>query len=168
MRQTHIFLSTTKQSSEVSMNRREVLARAAVLSSVMISGISFADEKKSEKAATVGKDKLKKVTDAAFDCLKKGEACTSHCLDMIAAGDTSMKNCLSPLANMMAACTAISKIASYDTAKPEVIKNLALACADLCKDCSDACKVHAGHHPVCKNCMEACDKCAEACTALTA
>jgi Cys-rich four helix bundle protein (predicted Tat secretion target) len=143
------------------MNRREMLASAGILSTVMLSGISFADDKKS---GSISKDKLKKVTDAAFDCIKKGEACTSHCLDMIAGGDTSMKNCLPTLANMMAACTAISKIASYDSAKPETIKHLATVCADLCKDCSDACKVHAEHHAVCKTCMEACNKCADACT----
>lgn len=145
------------------MNRREMLASAGILSAVMMSGVSFADDKK----GAISKDKLKKVTDTAFDCIKKGEACTSHCLDMIAAGDTSMKNCLPTLANMMAACTAISKVASYDSAKPETIRHLAAVCADLCKDCSGACKMHADMHAVCKTCMEACNKCTEACTEIT-
>jgi Cys-rich four helix bundle protein (predicted Tat secretion target) len=146
------------------MNRREMLTSAGIISSILISGISFADEKKS--IAPVSKDKLKKATDASFGCIKKGEACTAHCLDMIASGDTSMKNCLPTLANMMASCTAFSKIASYDSVKPETIRHLASVCADLCKDCSDACKIHADHHAVCKSCMEACNKCAEACTEL--
>ena len=60
------------------MNRREMLASASVLSTMMLSGVSFADEKKSEKTNPISKEKLKKVTDAAFDCIKKGEACTAH------------------------------------------------------------------------------------------
>ena len=146
------------------MNRREMLNTLGIISAVMVSGVTFADEKKLD----ISKEKLKKATDAAFDCIKKGEACTSHCLDMISAGDTSMKNCLAPLANMMASCTALSKIGSYDSAKPETLRSLASACADLCRDCAAACKVHASHHAVCKNCMDACNTCADACNDITA
>jgi Cys-rich four helix bundle protein (predicted Tat secretion target) len=152
---------------ELKMNRRNLLAGAGILSTMMLSGISFADEKKADKTGPISKDKLKKATDAAFDCIKKGEACTAHCLDMIASGDTSMKDCLPTLANMMAACAAFAKIGTYNSAKPEAMRHLASACADLCKDCAESCKTHA-EHAVCKVCMDACNKCAEACTAMTA
>src|SRR5436305_3901453 len=100
------------------MNRREMLAGVGILSTLFMSEISFGDKKNSETSA-LSKEKLKKATDAAFDCIKKGEACLSHCIDMIRAGDTSMKNCYGTLQNMMASCTALSKIGSYDTSKPE-------------------------------------------------
>src|ERR1700677_107865 len=129
------------------MNRREMLASAGILSTAILSGVSFAEEKKSEKTNPISKEKLKKATDAAFDCIKKGEACLAHCLDMQAAGDDSMKDCQPVIANMLAACTAFSKIGSYDSAKPETLRRLASVCADLCKDCAGICKLHAEKHP---------------------
>ena len=142
------------------MDRREILAGAGILGAVMMSGLpALADD----GAKSISKEKLQKITDTTFDCLKKGEACYGHCLEMLKKGDTSMKECHSTLSNMMAACTAMSKISSYDSAKPDAIRKLAAVCASLCRDCSDSCKVHAEHHAVCKTCMEACNKCASAC-----
>jgi len=146
------------------MTRRELLASAGILSTVLMSGASFADNK---GASEISKDKLKKAVDTSFDCLKKGEACYSHCLDMLAQGDTSMNNCHPSLQNMMAACTAMTKVGTYGSAKTQSIKHLAAACADLCKECADACKLHA-EHAVCKSCMEACNKCVDACNDVAA
>lgn len=144
------------------MNRREVLVGAGVISTILMSKISVA----AEKGTAPTREELKKITDASFDCLKTGEACETMCIELLAKGDTSMKNCHATLQNMLAACTAMTKVGSYDTAKPETIRRLAAVCSDLCKECSESCKVHAEHHAICKSCMDSCNRCANACDAI--
>jgi Cys-rich four helix bundle protein (predicted Tat secretion target) len=148
------------------MNRREILAGAGVLSTALMSGVAFGADRKSDGSAPT-REQLKKIIDTSFDCLKTGEACGAHCVEMLSKGDTSMKTCYGTVQNMMAACSAMIKVGTVDSAKPETIKKLAGVCADLCKECAEACKVHSDHHAVCKACMDSCNKCIDACTQIS-
>src|SRR4051794_27694657 len=42
------------------------------------------------------------LTDAAYDCLKKGDACVAHCVMLLGSGDTSMAGCAAAVHDMVA------------------------------------------------------------------
>jgi len=68
------------------MNRRELLIGTGA---VLVAAAARADKPKTAPAAASGSS----LTDAAADCIKKGEACLAHCMTMLGSGDTSMSGC---------------------------------------------------------------------------
>lgn len=91
--------------------------------------------------------------DAAFDCVRRGEACVPHCVDTLAKGDTMLAECLESVLAMMPVCTAVSRLATIDAPR---LKELAKVCGDICADCEKVCRKHESHHAVCKACADAC------------
>jgi hypothetical protein len=63
---------------------------------------------------------------------------------------------------MLATCEATLKLAAQDS---KHLRAMAALCAQACRDCEAACRVHAEHHVTCKRCMESCGRCAQACDA---
>jgi Cys-rich four helix bundle protein (predicted Tat secretion target) len=95
------------------------------------------------------------VADAAQACLAKGQTCLSHCIGMVAAGDTSMSGCLRTVHDMHAVMSGVAAAAASGSRH---LGALARAAMEFCKDCEAECKKHADKHAVCKDCMEACTR----------
>ncbi len=98
--------------------------------------------------------------DAAFACLKLGEACQQHCLSLLSKGDATLAECASTIAAMLPACEALTQLAVQNSPR---LKAMAAVCADLCRDCEKACRKHEMHHAICKACADSCAACAREC-----
>ena len=101
-----------------------------------------------------------KIIDTSLHCVKQGQACVQHCLDMFKMKDTSMAECADSVQEMLATCTAISQLASYDSRH---LKAFAKVCVKVCEDCKEACDEHADTHAVCKDCSDSCKDCIKSC-----
>ncbi len=130
------------------MNRREVLVGAGALALAAVAKAAPKDK----PAAEAHHGGMQSLVDASADCLKKGEACESHCLGMLGSGDTSMAACSTAVRDMIASSRAVMTLAS---AGSKHTRALAKACADICKDCEAECRKHQ-QHPPCHDCAEAC------------
>ncbi len=97
---------------------------------------------------------------AAHDCMLKGDACLSHCLDLLGTGDTSMKDCSHSVRLMNAMMVGLAAAAAANSPR---LSELAKVAMKFCQDCEAACKPHAGHHATCRECMEACQRTIAAC-----
>lgn len=103
--------------------------------------------------------------DAANSCLKHGEICMDHCIELVKAGDTSIAACLASVSEMLASCAAISKLAAYQSVH---LPAFAKACIAVCEDCEKECRRHEDKHIECKNCAESCKECIAACKKVAA
>lgn len=104
------------------------------------------------------------LVDAALDCVKKGQACNDHCIDLVKSGDTSIADCMASVSEMLAACTALSQMASYQSSH---LAAFAKVCISVCKDCEKECRKHEDKHAECKACAESCNDCIKACEKVT-
>ena len=139
------------------MNRRQFFLTASTTPALACHSVSGSGSQQ---------DALAHVAEAAHACVAIADDCLRHCHQRLSSGDTTMAECHGTVLNMIAVCTAMTKLATYRTASMAHAKSLAAACRELCLECANACKVHAGHHAECKACMQHCEKCAEACQAL--
>jgi Cys-rich four helix bundle protein (predicted Tat secretion target) len=92
---------------------------------------------------------------ATWDCIAKGEACLSHCMETFAAGDTTMAECAASVDTMLPVCNALAHLAVRDS---KHLPAIARACNDVCADCEKACREHAEHQPECKAAADACQR----------
>ena len=102
-------------------------------------------------------------TEAAFDCVKKGEACIAHCLALLSTGDTTMAECAAAAHDMVAAAQALAVIGSSGSKHIAAAARLAL---EACTDCEAACRKHADKHVICRECADSCARTVAACRAL--
>ena len=98
--------------------------------------------------------------DVALECVNRGQVCNNHCLELLGAGDTSLKECMRTVSAMLPMCQALASLAALNSPR---LKQLAKVCIDVCADCENECKKHEKHHAACKACRESCTKCIEAC-----
>ena len=91
------------------------------------------------------------VIDTALDCVKNGQACLDHCIELFKMGDNSVANCADKVTEMLAMCNALSQMASYQS---KHLAKFAKVCAAVCKDCKKACD----EHQACKACIKVCEK----------
>jgi Cys-rich four helix bundle protein (predicted Tat secretion target) len=110
-------------------------------------------------------DRTQALARAASECVRAGEVCLQHCLDLLATGDTSVGDCAKVVTQMLAVCRAVGPIAD---ARGKYVPAMAALCLSVCTDCEQACRKHADKHEVCKACADACEKTAAAAKALGA
>lgn len=103
--------------------------------------------------------------DTAHDCIKTGQLCLDHCIDLFKQGDNSVADCADKVTEMLAMCTALSQMAAYQSSH---LKELVKVCIDVCKDCKKACEKHADKHMACEACAESCEECISACEKIAA
>jgi Cys-rich four helix bundle protein (predicted Tat secretion target) len=106
----------------------------------------------------------KALLSSASVCVSAGEACLTHCLEMLAAGDKTMAACAKTARETMAVCGALLSVAAQGA--PSLSK-LAAVAFDVCKRCEAECLKHAQHSP-CKDCAAACGACAAECKKVAA
>ena len=159
------------------MNRREVIAAAGLAAVVVASGKALADDKPEDAKSEAQKHEHHEhehahhehvaahgaLVAAAYDCIKNGQLCLSHCLESFTTGDTTLATCAKSVDQMLATCGALAKLAAAGSPHTAAAAKLALA---ICKDCEKECRKHADQHATCKACAESCKACAEECEKL--
>ncbi|MCB9660136.1 MAG: Csp1 family four helix bundle copper storage protein [Polyangiales bacterium] len=144
------------------MNRREMLkvgaATAVAHGVVTVLGCAAQAGEQGHEGHSGGEsaapsDARQAFARAAGECVTAGEACLSHCLRSLQAGDTSMAECSRKVHAMLAICRAVPALATSGSGH---LGRLAALCRDVCQECHDACAPHAAHHAECRACMEAC------------
>ncbi len=154
-------LQTEFDSTLENINRRKLLVGTAAVAAAMAgSNVIASDDHKHHHAA-----KHNDLVVSALDCIKTGEACSHHCIQLIKDGDNSVAECLEIVEQMLPMCRTLSSLASADSRH---LYAFAQVCAAVCKDCEKECEVHADMHAECKACMESCTACIKECEKLTA
>ena len=127
-------------SEKISMGRRELLAGATAVIAMAGSNVAMAEMDHSHHHAS---NPHEAAVDAALDCLKKGQACLDHCMILFKQGDNSVAACADTVNEMLAMCTTLSKLASYQS---KHLKAFAKVCIASCKDCRKECRKHEDKH----------------------
>lgn len=105
------------------------------------------------------------LADVAAECIAKGETCLQHCIELLAKGDATLKDCARTVVDMLAVNGALMKLAATRSTHTTAQAKLAVAVNELCEA---ECRKHAEKHAPCKACAEACAKTIAAATAAAA
>jgi len=149
-------MGTTQDSTLIeNKGRRNILIGAAAVATTLASGSAFsATEHHHKKNSNTG------LIDSAFGCVKAGQACNDHCIELVKSGDTSIADCMDSVSEMLATCTALTQMASYRSLH---LPAFAKVCISVCEDCEKECRKHEKKHAECKACAESCRDCIKAC-----
>jgi Cys-rich four helix bundle protein (predicted Tat secretion target) len=148
------------------MDRRHfMVAGASVIAAGAVTQAFAQEQGAGGKGTAPGAAKNKELVDAAADCVKTGNVCLEHCLHLLRNGDKSIAKCSASVSQLVPMCRALEALAIQDATQ---LKAHAATCGKVCRECEEACKVHASHHESCKRCMDSCKRCAEACEKFTA
>ena len=98
--------------------------------------------------------------EAVMECVAKGQACVSYCLDLMVAGDASVAHCARSVHLMAPFCDSFARFAIADSA---LLKDMAKLCIKICDDCEKACRQHEDEHVECYECAQACKETIKAC-----
>jgi len=152
------------------MDRREMLKGAAGGLILAAAGSAvFAAENDKQPAGHQhmhGANKNQSLIDAAADSVKKGQACLSHGLELLSQREyKEMAVCAMRVSDMVAACTAIEQLASYNS--PHLPK-MAKVVMDICKDCEKECRKFEKDEAICKDTADSCVVCFNECKKIAA
>ncbi|MDH5711540.1 MAG: four-helix bundle copper-binding protein [Gammaproteobacteria bacterium] len=146
----------------ISLSRRELLAGATAAIALTGSSLAFAEQDHKHHHSS---NPYEATIDASLDCLKKGQACLDHCMLLFKKGDTSVADCADTVNEMLAMCSTLSKLSSYQS---KHLKAFTKVCIESCKDCLKECRKHEDKHPECKACADSCRNCIKQCEKLVA
>lgn len=142
------------------MNRREVLLSGAALAGMALASAATAGEHQHHHASADNA-----LFAALSDCIQKGQACLSHCHDLLGEGDKTMVGCAKSVSQMLTLCSALQQLANQQSQHTGKLASLAM---EACQQCEDECKKHADKHEVCKACGESCAVCYKECKKIAA
>jgi Cys-rich four helix bundle protein (predicted Tat secretion target) len=142
------------------MDRRELLTGSALFAAAAMTRVALAAEEHEHHHHHDMPLPTASLLTAVTDCLLKGQICSDHCLINLGEGEKEMAPCAQSVAQMLATCGALQKLAS---ANSKYVPQMAKLARDVCKDCEAECKKHADKHKECKDCMESCAACAREC-----
>jgi Cys-rich four helix bundle protein (predicted Tat secretion target) len=135
------------------INRRELLlGLGAAASTFALSGNAVAE--KSNHDHSTHSAKMPAVLDAATNCINKGNRCIAHCLSAWKEGNLDLAECASKVYEMNAICGAFTMLLASNSS---YVKEYAVMCASVCKECADECRKH-DDHLECRECAEACEE----------
>lgn len=150
------------------MERREVLGAAGALAA-LAAGTALAQGGGAKPAAGGHHHhagaKTELLLDAVGDCINKGEVCLAHCIMLMGDGDKSVAGCARSVAETLALCEGLRKLAAQGSARAAQVAKLARA---ACLDCEKECRKHEKKHAECRDCAKACAACAKECEAFAA
>ncbi len=151
-------------SSTDGLSRRELLAGAGALGTLLASGAALAGDAPGHRHEDHA-PKHPRVLETTNDCVVKGQQCIAHCLVAFREGDTTLADCATKVNEMLPICKAFS----YQlAANSKYIKALSAVCRQACKDCEKECRKHDDKHVECKECGDACAQLVKAIDRLTA
>jgi len=146
----------TSDDSPSGITRRSLISSAVAATAVLASGTAFAGT----GGAKPSLSKLERVIDSSLDCVKRGEACVDHCMNLFKAGDSSLAECADSVNEMLSMCNAMVQMAS---SKSNHLMEFAKVCMAVCVDCEKECRKHENKYADCKACADACANCAKEC-----
>lgn len=132
----------------LNLGRREFVVGAAAAAAAVAAFTPVASAAEAPKAGS-----SEQLAALAATCVQRAEECTSHCLSMFAAGDTSLAACARSVHEMTAVCSALQRLALLDSTH---LKSFSPVCAEVCESCEKECRKHAKDHEVCAKCADAC------------
>ncbi|MFM7119813.1 MAG: four-helix bundle copper-binding protein [Gammaproteobacteria bacterium] len=148
------------------MERREVLKTAvAVAGALSASAFAAGQDDHHHHHDHGGAPAHDALITATADCLRTGEACLAHCLQLLADGDKEMAACAQSVNELLAACTALMKLAGQNS---RYVPAFAKVVGEVCANCETVCRKHADQHAECKVCADSCAACSKACGQVTA
>lgn len=140
----------TMKDDSFSIDRRELLlgtagvvglgALAAATGMGSISEAVAAEEHRHGAGEHQHGRKHQAMTDAMMDCVKKGNACIAHCLDLIKGGDTSIIDCLRSVQETTAFCSAHAYLSAADSRHLDAMCKLAIQMRRLPEGMREACQ----------------------------
>ena len=148
------------------MSKRRILAgTVAAAAAAMTSGIAVAGGNHHGKAKKHHHHKKtdKSLLTASNECVQTAKACHSHCLMLVAMGDTSIAECMRSVVETASICNSFSELVTLNS---DYVKGMAGVCIKACKDCEKLCRKHADKHKECKECADACKVMIKALSAL--
>lgn len=153
--------------TSLNFNRRTLLASAGGIATLAATTAAIAEtttpDHQNMNHGTAETSPHQDVITAALDCVRQGNACMEHCINLFKVGDTTVAQCADNVSQMLPMCDTLAKLASYDSSH---LKNLAKVCIAVCEECEKECRKHEMHHIPCKNCADSCLECIKACKAL--
>ena len=152
-------MEISKSTDSQGTSRREVLLGAAAIAATLATQTAFAGDEHHHKGSDTG------LIDASLGCVKAGQICLDHCVELIKNGDTSISACLEAVSDMLPMCSTLSKLASSQSPH---LAAFAKVCIAVCEDCEKECQKHANKHAACKACAESCAACIKACKKVAA
>jgi Cys-rich four helix bundle protein (predicted Tat secretion target) len=147
------------------MNRRELVHVAALSGLSMATAASRAADNPAPTQGAGGKhvheapSPYQELVTTSSACVRTGDVCLSHCLTLLAEGDTELAACARTVRDTIAACSALQQLAAANS--PHV-REFAKVVAQVCAGCQAECHKHE-QHPVCRDCEKACQDCKQAC-----
>ena len=139
-------------SSKPVITRRNVLAGAGALGTLVASGIAMSAQANEHKHTNSEPENLSALA-AANHCAEQSELCLAHCLVSFQQGETMLAKCAQLVYDTMSLCEAL---AAQLTTNSAYVKELSAVCRKACVDCEKECRKHADHHTECKNCADSC------------
>jgi len=151
------------------MDRRDVLVGGGAMAAALFAQLANAEDHEQhaeehhhhEHAAR----KFAALTASAADCVKTGQICADHCLEMFASGDNSTAACARSVAQLVPVCATLQQLAAQNSKYTQKYARLA---QEICRDCEKECRKHEKDHQACKDCADSCAACAKECDAVTA
>ena len=141
------------------MDRRELLGSMGGIALAALVGEAQAQVVDHQHHHPAGA-KNQALTDSASDCVKTGEACINHCLDLLSQGDKEMAACAKSVNEMLAVCAALQRLATVDS---RFLPKYAKLADEVCEACEKECRKHENKHAECKACADSCATCLNEC-----
>lgn len=142
------------------MNRRQMLHGAGAIALAGITAQAIAANPATAPAAATSSG----LAQSTGDCVRTGQACLAHCIDMLGQGDTDMAECARSVNQLIALCAALQSLATQDSAYTAKLAKVTMqACSECKKECDKFLQ-----HTVCKACADACADCYRHCEQIAA
>lgn len=134
-----------------STTRRDLLVAGGLILGVATAGNVLAGEHEHHNHHGGGANES--LVKAAVDCMQASQACLAHCLNEFKQGKTEMADCAQAVHESAIMCSALAQLASLGS---QHLKVTAQACLAVCESCQKACDEFAKTHEVCKVCSDTC------------
>ncbi len=153
------------------MNRRELLLGSAAVAMSALATRAIAEEKMlkhqhEHQPTTMDEHHHSgptnpKLLESAADCVKSGQICIRHCLDLFSQGEQKeLAACAASVNELISVCGTLQQMAASNSKNLAKMAKLSL---EVCKGCEEECRKHEKKHQACKDCAEACATCAKEC-----
>jgi len=163
------------------MNRRELLLGSAAIVASTFTNRALAEDAMPEHMqhehqhgpATEGEHAHHhsgptnpKLVESSADCVRTGQICIRHCLDLFAQGEQKeLAACAISVNELISVCSALQQLAASNS---KHLPKMAKFAMDVCKGCEEECRKHEKKHQACKDCAESCVACAKECEKIAA
>ena len=145
------------------MNRRNLMTQSgAVVLAALSTAVVAADDPHAHHHAAAST--YEGLVLATADCSAKGQACVSHCIDLLGQGEKEMAACAKSVSQMLALCGALESLAIQQSGYVPALVKLAV---ESFQACEKECRKHEKKHTQCKDCADACANCIKQCKALS-